>query len=225
MTNEEIITQFYKYLPEITGGVWNLKLKLKDRWDDVVQNTALALMSYNISTPISNLNESDLKGLFFITLRNKAILEVNGRKSCASTYTTSIDGDEDNDLNLDYIMVDNSHDDVEFVEEYREKALQLMTEDDYNIMLELFNTKDNPNDKISTKLRNKVSRIKQKIGLEKYYRLKVNGIDQGTFKTLSDVADELGTTVYYMSITMIKKGNHFKYNNDMINIYLETNIK
>lgn len=180
MTKERIIEIFYNNLKEYEGGITNLKYKLGWMYDDLINDTLIYLFQYNEKYGIT---EDDAKGLFFITLKTRALskIQYEARRNYTSfeDLTTEFKGDDINDTELDEEDTLNLS-----------KLKKVLTQEEYEIILKYYDCiYEDSYDKALTA---KVARIKQKLGFKIYYKLITPEREELMFKTKNDIAKHIG---------------------------------
>lgn len=216
MTNARLIELFYQHRSEIITGLWRYNIQLRERKDDVEQDVLLKLLKYNEN---HHIDEENAKQLFFITWKNMCITELNGNKSKLFTHTPEGDISE-LEVHMDHF---NNSDDT-FVDEYREKALELISVDDYHFWLNHLNFIDSGLS-VNKKDSSRVNRIKKKLNLSSTYEVIIDGEYIGHFKSLNHIEKTFKMPQGNLSLKIKMNGSEFNYNKQKWVVRKKTNKK
>lgn len=223
MTNDKLIELFYHYRSEIMRGLWKFNIQLdKDKQEDAEQDTILRLLKYNGKTEI---DESQCKNLFFITWKNVLLNTLNGntlKKYDINKHTYHTTEGDISEIE-DYIDYFHNADDT-FVDEYREKALELISEEDYKYLIEHF-TSVNNKVKITPSMTRRLTNIKKMLNLQTTYELTIDAQYIDTYTTISEIATAFKIPHGHLNKKMSYYGNEFDYKGERWVIRKKTNIK
>lgn len=216
MDNERIIELFEEKIVTM-HNLSNLKYQLKERWDDAKQNTLIHLMEYNQRNPIE---ESTFAGLAFITLKQQSIMELNNHKQ--SKYYDEFQSkltNFDDIKQIEAVSDTESEDSTHHIQYYREKLLELITMEEYVLLVQSFSTHYELR---KTKEENaRLNAIKRKLGYKSYFEITVNG-EKYTSKSIRQFIKKMGWNEAVIYDKRANYGKSFKYLNNDISIRKKT---
>lgn len=208
MEIDQVIEEFYSMLPSLTNGLWKQTQYLSaDEYDDCCQEAAISLYKYGKKYTI---DDTKLRGLFYITLKNKTLVAIEKKKKQDEQFNPNYDTNEDKDeqgLHQNQHMEDKSN--IDLNEEYREILLGYITQEEYDDMVDYY---DSPNKLSKIKIRNRINRLRYDLGLNISYDLYVYETDETVnFKYKGDACEYIGLSKGEMS-RKTKNGTTFTFN-------------
>ena len=211
MNQEELIEYFNEVLPELTRGLWNLKKRLGDEWNDVKQDAIIRLLVYNKN---KDVNKEFSKGLCFLALKHSAIQYLH--------HKGKIDWDTESDINridsVDELILDD-----DFIQHHKQKLLELITQEEYDTLMIHQNNIENRMCKSDTRTNNRAYKIRRKIGLVSQLEIELDDKSY-VFANLRALCDAFGWSQTLISSKRKKKGNTFNFKGQKITIRTITTL-